>query len=205
MASCKNLIPKISEWLSQGSLDADTLIDFPWEVSGSGNVLKALYPRFPINVIVSCDDILGIIRLLVRLETETLTLDKDTKLLVYHKFLRRNIAPMVKYALIDDEDVPVLMVDLSIESLGKKEFNDALALLLAGVNDAIKQLGLEEYYKEKMFTNLLSLVKKHIEEGWGSDRVYEYLVKYAGMREKEAREIIKSMLEKKEGEPSVYV
>jgi len=195
----------IREWLSSGSVDAKSLVDFPWDVSVTGDCsIKAVYPKFPIGIDIVCDDRLGFLRLSITLETETLTLEKDEKILVYHKFLRRNTMPMVKYALTGDESIPTLIVDLSIKSLSKEEFNDALALLLAATNDSIKALGLEEYYKERMFTQLLELVQKYVEQGWGRERLYEYLTKYAGLKEEEAEQLLRSMFETK-GKPDVYI
>ncbi|MET1160865.1 MAG: hypothetical protein ABWW65_07885 [Thermoprotei archaeon] len=205
MPNCRELLETISEWLRQGTPGAEKLVDFPWEVSSDEKGLKAIYPRFPIDVVITCDDKLGVLRLSVQLQTETFTLEKDVKLIVYHKFLRRNVAPLVKYSLTGDEDIPTLMVDLSTKTLGKDEFNDALAMLLAAVNDAIKMLGLEEYYREAMFSKLLDLVKKHIEEGWSREDLYNYLVVNAGVKEEEAAEIIDSLLEKERRKPSVYV
>ena len=42
-----------------------------------------------------------------------------------------NVAPLVKYVLLDEEDIPALIVDMSTSSLGKEEFNNSLAVLLA--------------------------------------------------------------------------
>jgi len=202
---CEEVLKQISAWLQQGDINAENLVDFPWEVNREEKSLKAIYPRFPIEINITCEESIGFIRLSTTLDAETFTLSKDDKLLIYYKFLRRNNAPLVKYALKGDEAFPVLMVDLSIKTLGKEEFNDALALLLGAVNDVINLLGLEEYFKEKMFTTLLSLVAKHVEEGWGRDKIYDYLTSYVGLSKEEAREIVSSMFKQAGGKPSPYV
>jgi len=204
MVSCNELMNRVKEWLETGSLDAKTLVDFPWEVEETKYGLKAIYPRFPIEINITCNDEINVLRLMVKLDVVTYTLDRNMKLLVYHKFLRRNIAPLVKYVLVEDEDIPALVVDLTTEMLSKEEFNDALAVLLASAGDAINLLGLQDRYREKIFEEIIGLVKKHIEEGWGRDKIYDYLINYVGLKDKDAEEIVKSLLGERSREPSVY-
>ncbi|OYT38142.1 MAG: hypothetical protein B6U89_06285 [Desulfurococcales archaeon ex4484_58] len=205
MTSCNEILPKLADWLKQGSTDARNLVDFPWEVSIiDNNTLKAIYPRFPAEILVSCDDKLGIIRLSTSLNIETISLNTNDRLIVYRKLLRRNNVPLVKYSLIGDEDLLTLNVDLSIKSLGKEEFNDALAMLLSGIVDAVKMLGIEEYYQQILMLELVDLVKKHVDEGWGREKLYNYLVRTVGLSEEEAREILNSMFSR-EGGAGVYI
>ncbi len=208
MSSCTEIMEKIRDWLVQGRPDAETLLDFPWEVEESeGGLLKAVHPKFPVEIKIGCDDDIGIIRLATTTNYATASLDKDERLRIYHKLLRLNAAPLAKYVLSDD--YVDIAVDLSVKTLGKQEFNDALAMLLASVNAAVKALGLEEKFTELMLAELIELVGKHIEEGWGKDRLINYLVNRIGMSRKNAEELIDDLLsisgkKKEEGGSSIY-
>lgn len=207
MSNCKKALERIVQWLKQGYPNSKKLIDFPWEVEKvEEGVYKAVHPMFPVSIYMSCDDVIGVVRLQTPLDFETITLSKNDRLLLYHKLLRLSIAPMIKYVLVSDEDIPAIIVDLSVKTLGKNEFNDALAMHLAAVNAIIRELGLEEKYQSKLFIELLSLVRKHLEEGWGREKLIEYLVKYAKIQKDQAVEIIDAMLREmgEKTESSIY-
>ncbi len=206
MSSCKEVMDEIKNWLVQGRPDADNLVDFPWEVEEQEDgSLRAIHPKFPIDIIAWCDDDIGVIRLTATTNYPTISLDKDERLRIYHKLLRMNAAPLAKFLLFDDDDYVNVAVDLSVKTLGKQEFNDALAMLIASVNAAVKALGLEEEFTKLMFNQLVMLVRKHIEEGWGRDRLVNYLVNRVGMSREDAEELINDLLSSKEEPgPSIY-
>ncbi len=195
MTKCTEVLNQIITWLKQGKPSADKLVDFPWEVEEKdNNTYVAIHPMFPIKIFIGCDEEIGVIRLQTILDVETISLNNDERLILYHKLLKLNASPLTKFILVGDEDLPAIAVDLSIKTLGKDEFNDALALLLATVNASIKLFGLEEVYGSKLFMELLNLVKKHIEEGWGRERLIDYLVKNAKLNKDQAIEIVDSLL-----------
>ncbi len=195
MTKCTEVLNQIITWLKQGKPGADKLVDFPWEVEEKdNNTYVAIHPMFPIKIFIGCDEEIGIIRLQTILDVETISLNNDERLVLYHKLLKLNASPLTKFILVGDEDLPAIAVDLSTKTLGKGEFNDALALLLATVNASIKLLGLEEVYGSKLFMELLNLVKKHIEEGWGREKLIDYLVKNAKLKKEQAIEIVDSLL-----------
>ncbi|MCD6301104.1 MAG: hypothetical protein J7L82_03435 [Staphylothermus sp.] len=195
MSRCSDVLKQITSWLKQGKTDANKLIDFPWEVEEKdNNTYVAVHPMFPIKIFIGCDEDIGVVRLQAILDVETISLDNNERLVLYHKLLKLNASPLTKFILVSDEDFPAIAVDLSTKTLGKDEFNDALALLLATVNASIKLLGLEEEYSSKLFMELINLVKKHIEEGWGREKLIDYLVKYAKLNREQAIEIVDSLL-----------
>ncbi len=195
MTKCTEALNQIITWLKQGKPGADKLVDFPWEVEEKdNNTYVAIHPMFPIKIFIGCDEEIGVIRLQTILDVETISLNNDERLVLYHKLLKLNASPLTKFILVGDEDLPAIAVDLSTKTLGKDEFNDALALLLATVNASIKLLGLEEVYGSKLFMELLNLVKKHIEEGWGREKLIDYLVKNAKLNKDQATEIVDSLL-----------
>jgi hypothetical protein len=204
LSKCIEVLDKVIKWLKEGKPEAKNLVDFPWEVEKvEDNIYKAIHPMFPVNIFLTCDDSLGILRLQTPLGVETVTLSKDERLLLYHKLLRLNIAPLAKYALMGEDELTVL-VDLSIKTLGKKEFNDALAMHLASINAIIKELGLEKEYQTQLFLQLLGLVRKHLEEGWGREKLIDYLVRYAGLKREQAIEIVNSILKETSSEETIY-
>ncbi len=195
MSKCSEVLSQIITWLKQGKPGADKLVDFPWEVEEKdNNTYIAIHPMFPIKIFIGCDEEIGVIRLQSILDVETISLNNDERLVLYHKLLKLNASPLTKFILVGDEDLPAIAIDLSTKTLGKDEFNDALALLLATVNASIKLLGLEEVYGSKLFIELLNLVKKHIEEGWGREKLIDYLVKNAKLKKEQAVEIVDSLL-----------
>ncbi len=206
MPSCKDTLKQLREWLVQGRVDAETLVDFPWEVlEEEEQALKVIHPKFPVGILIVCDDEIGVVRLLVNTDISTISLDNDARLRLYHKLLKMNATPLTKFILYGDDDVVNIAVDLSTKTLGKQEFNDALALLIASLNALVKELGIEEEFSYRMLTEILRLVKKHLDEGWGRDKLVEYLVKRAGMKREEAEEIVKSLLsESRSGVPPMF-
>ncbi|NPA98865.1 MAG: hypothetical protein GXO43_05750, partial [Crenarchaeota archaeon] len=78
--------------------------------------------------------------------------------------------------------------------LSKTEFNDALALLLATLNSLAKTLDLTDVLSEAMAEGLIKLVRKHISEGYGRDRLLDYLVKVVGLTRSEAETLLREVL-----------
>ncbi len=200
MSNCSSLLREITRWLKEGHEDAKTLVELPWEVEEvKEGVLKAVYPKFPVEILISCDDDIGVVRLQSSTDYDTISMDNNERLKLYHKLLKLSMTPLVKFLLAGSDDTLVVAVDLSTKSLGKEEFNDALALLLATVNAVVQELGITQEYAEKMYIELLGLVLKHIKEGWGRERLLEYLVKRAGLSREDAEKLLESIL----GESSV--
>ncbi len=186
MTSCSEIMGLVEEWLRSGRPDADNLIDFPWEIEKEDGVLVAVHPKFPLRIRLVCSEDAKSIRASTWLAIPTIVKPNETRLILYRKMLRMNTIPLAKYMLVGDEDYIGAAVDLSIESLGKKEFNDALAFLLTAINSIASEIGETEELYRQMLEELIRLVKKHFEEGWGWDKMVRYLVEYVGMNREEA-------------------
>ena len=191
---CKDMLETVSLWLKTGRTDAENLIDFPWEVESREGVIKALHPKYPVEINILCDDDIGVLRLQVILPVETIGLDSEKRILIYRKLLKMNALPLTKTMLIGDDDYISIASDLSIKSLSKTEFNDALALLLATLNSLAKTLDLTDVLSEAMAEGLIKLVRKHISEGYGRDRLLDYLVKVVGLTRSEAETLLREVL-----------
>ncbi len=72
---CRDTLDTISLWLKTGSIDADNLVDFPWEVEKRNDVIKAVHPKYPVEINIYCDDEIGVLRLQIVLPVATIELD----------------------------------------------------------------------------------------------------------------------------------
>lgn len=205
MNNCSSLLKEVARWLKEGHEDAKTLVELPWEVEEvEKGVLKAVYPKFPVEILISCDDDIGVIRLQSSTDYFTISMENNERLKLYHKLLKLSMTPLVKFLLAGSDDTLIVAVDLSTKSLRKEEFNDALALLLATVNAVVQELGITQEYAQKMYIELLSLVLKHIKEGWGRGRLLEYLVKRAGLNREDAEKLLESIFGESSATESIY-
>ncbi len=192
---CRDTLDTISLWLKTGSIDADNLVDFPWEVEKRNDVIKAVHPKYPVEINIYCDDEIGVLRLQIVLPVATIGLDSEKRILIYRKLLKMNALPLTKAMLTGDDDYISIASDLSIKSLGKSEFNDALALLLAALNSLAKILDLTDVLSEAMVEGLIKLVRKHIDKGYGRNRLLEYLVKVVDLTREEAESLLREVLD----------
>lgn len=192
---CSDTLDTISLWLKTGSVDADNLVDFPREVEKRNDVIKAVHPKYPMEINIYCDDEIGVLRLQIVLPVAIIELDSEKKILIYRKLLKMNALPLTKAMLTGDDDYISIASDLSIKSLGKSEFNDALALLLAALNSLAKILDLTDILSEAIVEVLIKLVRKHTDESYGRDRLLEYLVKVVGLTREEAESLLREILD----------
>ena len=189
--SCREVLDKLAEWLRQGTPEADNLVDFPWEVEGvEKNTIRAIHPRFPVGIDILCSDEAHSIRLIILTNIGTVNYDNTIRVKLYRRLLRLNNMPLAKYMLYGDEDYIGIAVDLSIYSIGKREFNDALAFLLGSLVMVVKEVGIEEELYKTMTEELARLVARHFEEGWSRDKLLDYLIKIVGMNPKEAEDFL---------------
>ncbi len=194
LPGCEEALKTIKEWLVQGSPDADNLVDFPWEVEVvDKNTIKAVHPRFPMEIDIFCSDEAKSIRATILTPLETIGLDNASRVKLYRTLLRLNNMPLAKYLLYGENDSIGVAVDLSTFTLGKKEFNDALAFLISGIVTVAKEFGVEEAIYMEMAEELAKLVSKHFEEGWSKERLLNYLVNIVGMDRKEAIEFLSKL------------
>ncbi len=192
--SCKESLETLKKWLKEGIPSAETLVDFPWEVEERGpSSIRAVHPRFPIGIDIICSDEARSIRVIVLTKFDTINLDNKTRIKLYRRLLRMNNMPLSKYILYGEDDTIGVAVDLSIYSLGKREFNDALAFLLGALVTVAKEVGVEEELYKSMVEELAHLVAKHFEEGWSREKLVEYLVDIVGMNPKDAEDFLNTL------------
>ncbi|MCD6488050.1 MAG: hypothetical protein J7K21_02375 [Desulfurococcales archaeon] len=194
MVSCPEILEQLAKWLKEGRPDANNLVDFPWEIERSSNdTIRAIHPRFPVEINILCSDEAESIRAVIATNIITINMDNPTRVKLYRRLLRLNNMPFAKYILFGEEDSVAVAVDLSIYSLGKREFNDALAFLISGLVSVAKEFGIEEELYQSMINELASLVAKHFEEGWSREKLLDYLVNIVGMNPKDAEEFLRNL------------
>lgn len=195
LKKCNEVITELARWLKEGRPDADNLIDFPWEVEVlmKKHSIRALHPRFPIEINIVCSDESKSIRAMVSTNIPTINLDNKERVMIYRKLLRLNTLPIAKTLLYGDGDYIGVASDTSIYSLGKKEFNDILAFLLALLVTAAKEVGFEEELYRRVMEELARLVAKYFEKGWSREKLVRYLIETVGMSPSDAEEFLEAI------------
>ena len=186
---------RIIEWLKEGYDGARDIVDLPWTVTKTGpDRYIAEYPKMPFVLNLIFDE--GFVYLLVPLGIETLTLPNDEKLKIYHALLRLNgHINLLKFTLSGMNDEIVLRVDLDKKTLGKGEFNDALTVLLLGLNYVVQVLGLEEDFAQSVFERVIGMVLERIEKGATKEELMKFLTVKVGMSQEEAKTLLDQIFE----------
>ncbi len=191
----EELEAQIIGWLKEGRDDAKDIVDLPWTVTrtGAGHYL-AEHPKMPFVLNLVFGE--GFVYLLVPLGFETLTLSNDERLKVYHTLLRLNEGiNLLKFTLSGMNDEIVLRVDLDRKTLGKGEFNDALTVLLIGINEVVQALGLEEDFAQSIFEHVINMVLERIENGATEGELMAFLTGKVGMSREDAKTLLDRIFE----------
>ncbi len=182
-------------WLREGDDSAPDIVDLPWVVNPvRDNVYLAEHPRLPFTLLLVFSD--EFVQLVVPLGLETLSMSTGDRLRVYHTLLKLNDdINLLKYTLSGMNDEVTLRVDLDKKTLGKDEFNDALTVLLIGLQAAVTNLGLEEEFANEVFERLVGMVVSRLEKGATEEELMRFLTQKVGMPEKDAKELLNTILQ----------
>ncbi|MEB3778828.1 MAG: hypothetical protein GSR85_01150 [Desulfurococcales archaeon] len=196
----------LKEWLKNGIEKPSSIIDVKWIIeeeykdeNGALISFKAIYPEFPISILVLSMDIekesgidrkIKMVRLIVETPLTTIDLDLKEREYVYRILLQMSRHPMIKYYLYGDNLNIAIAADLDLKGLGKEEFDDALAFLLAGVLYLYDKFGAKDALTIELLKNLSILISNYVRQGWSRDRLIEYLVDKAGIPKEIAVELI---------------
>ncbi|NJE85439.1 DNA-binding protein [Thermococcus sp. CX2] len=185
---------QVLSWLKEGDDAAKDIVDLPWSITNVGQgVYMAEHPRMPFTLLVMFSE--GFVHLIVPLRLETLAMTKDERLKVYHTLLLLNDrVNLMKFTLSGMNDEVYLRVDLDKKSLGKEEFNDALAALLIGLQEAVTVLGIEEAFAQEVFDRIVWMVYERIQKGATKEELLRFLVAKVGMPESDAKKLLNEIL-----------
>ncbi|NJE61871.1 YbjN domain-containing protein [Thermococcus sp. 21S7] len=186
----RDIETRVLEWLKTGNDKAEDIVDLPWSIRKVGlDIYVAEHPRMPFSLLVTFSE--EFIHLLVPLGLETFSMAKDEKLKVYHTLLRLNDqVNLMKFTLSGMDDDVYLRVDLDKKTLGKDEFNDALAALLVGLMSAVSALGLEEAFAKEIFDRIVGMVLERVERGASRDELMRFLTVKVGMSVEDAKNLL---------------
>ncbi|MCE4602154.1 MAG: DUF885 domain-containing protein [Desulfurococcales archaeon] len=196
----------LRDWLREGVDDPSTIVDVKWVITGekrgeSGlEQITAIFPDLPIRVIIigfqveEMGDKLNLARMVVETPIDTISMDLKDRERVYRKLLSISRMPVVKSYLYGDDLNIAVAVDLNLRGLTKEEFNDSLAMLLAGVLHLYKELGMEETLNMELWRNLAILLSNYMQSGWTREQLTRFLVEKAGMSREEAEKIIDTLM-----------
>jgi len=193
-------VEKIKGWLEKGKDRADTLIGLPWDISENRQdnltVMAVHHPSVPFIITVNITE--SFAKLGIETDIETDFLEPTDRLKIYKTLLTLNgLSNLMKIGIIGVESKIAIFADLDLESLNKEEFNDALSALVMGAYSVYKSLGLEDRLNQATFQKLAYLAYHQLEEGKDPSEVVLYLSSRTGLEEKEAEEIVNSIMEMK--------
>jgi len=179
----------IREWLESGVLAGSGVL-LKWEVLGEErdergrlSVFRASCIGFPVNLVVlsvdgpSCRDGPCVARLVIETGIPTVDLDPNVKLRLYRSLLLAGRLALAKFYLYGDEHYIGVAADLDLRSLSRAEFEDYLAMLVAGYLYLRELPGMEEILREKELDVLAGIVLEHLKHGESKEKVVETLEK----------------------------
>lgn len=185
-----NVESKVIEWLKSGADSARDIVDLPWSLKElQPGVYLAEHPRMPFSLMVAFSG--DFVRLIIPLGLETLSMSTEERLKVYHTLLRLNDdVHLMKFALSGMNDDVYLRADLDKKTLGKDEFNDALAALLIGLLSAVSALGLEKEFEDEIFDRIVGMVVERIQKGASREELMRFLTVKVGMPKGDAKALL---------------
>jgi len=206
--SAEEVLEQIKKWFEVGDEKAKDIVELPWEVKvydvEGRKVIEAINPRMPIKFYALLIAGKDVVRIAVKTGFETVYLDSDTRLKIYRDALLGNDSlPLMKYVLMPPNDELALAVDLSIYTLGEKEFNNALTALFVGLSLAASKLGMGEVLARDLMKTLAEMINERIKKGYSPEELVKFLVEKVGMEEGEARGLIEKIVGK--GRPSPWI
>ncbi len=187
------MIDEIEKWLVEGSEDAQDLVDLPWKVEREGNMLVAQHPKIPFYLYVSEGE--NTIKLRVYTGIETAVEETKDRLKILRSLMILNGAvDYLKFVLEEINEEVVLRVDLSKKHFSKDVFEDAIGTLLTGMYLMVKVLGMEEEFREELFTRIVGMVRERLSEGASRGDLIKFLTGRVGLNQKDAEEIVDEII-----------
>ena len=205
---------KFSGWLKGGKEEADKVLDFPWDIEVTEgeeeDVLTATHPKIPFPMVIHITKQYA--NLFMDTGVPTDTIDVEDRMRIYKKLLYINMnLNLMKTGLVGEEQRVVLVVDLDLASLNKKEFNDAVTALTFGSQHVIDALGLTNELSNLMLDRTAKMVSDKVGDGQSKDDILQFLIHRVGMDKEYAEEFMKKVLtalgeaEDKEEPDLVYI
>ncbi len=197
---------QFSEWLEQGKDGAEHLLDYPWDIELKDvptdppkDLIVASHPKIPFHIEIVVGKHFA--NLVINPIIPTDALETTERMRLYKKLLHLNTdLNLMKAGLVGYDDIPVIQVDLDLESLNKLEFNDALTLLIIGAHNMVKILGITTEMENFMLNRFKAIVTEKSQEGDSKETILEFLIERGGLDKNSAETIVSMTLKEMEAD-----
>lgn len=205
---------KFTRWLKKGKEEASRVIDMPWDievkVEEEKDIITAAHPKIPFPIVIHVSEEFANIYMDTAIPTDTI--EVEMRMRAYKKLLYMNTnLNLMKTGLVGEEQRVVLIVDLSLTSLNKTEFNEAITAISFGAHHVVEALGLTKELSTAMLERTAQMVSDKVKGGDSKDDILKFLIQRVGMEKVYAEEFMKKIMDtikEKEGakEPDlVYI
>jgi len=194
-------IEKIAKWFQEGNEDSKTLLGIPWDVEthkdDETDVLVATHPKIPYKIGVIFSQQFASLHIDPGVRTDAL--DVAERMRIYKRLLHINTdLNQMKTGLLGNEDQVIITVDLNLASLSKKEFNDALTLLIMGAARLIEALELTDELSNSLMERNAQLIIEKLNKGESREEILDFLIHRVGLEKDYAEQFLKNVIEFKE-------
>ncbi|MDP7265659.1 MAG: hypothetical protein QGH39_08900 [Candidatus Thermoplasmatota archaeon] len=205
---------KFTRWLKKGKEDATKVLDMPWDievkVEEDKDIITAVHPKIPFPVVIHVTKEFANIYMDTGVPTDTI--DVEERMRAYKKLLYINTnLNLMKTGLIGEEQRVVLIVDLSLTSLNKTEFNEAITAISFGAHHVVEALGLTKELSNALLKRTAIMVSDKVKGGETKEDIMKFLIQRVGMKKEYAVEFMKKVMStieaaEKAGEPDlIYI
>ncbi len=185
----------IEKWLREGTDDAKSIIDLPWDVKREEDkendviVLVAKHLRFPMPIVFRVDDYNTTVMLEIDYATDSM--EPKERMEIYRNLLKINTElPYIKVALVGDDLYVILIGEIETKMVDHDVLNSYVEVVLNGLYKVASSLGLENDLIQLTMENIVSFVDDKRESGMKKEEIENYLAKKLGMPKSEVTSII---------------
>ncbi|MFG1449533.1 MAG: hypothetical protein AAE983_02690 [Thermoplasmataceae archaeon] len=184
---------EILSWVAKGNEDASNLVDLPWKITETDNVVILQNDQVPFSIFLTFGE--AIMRMHLRSGIETAVLENQPRLSIYRTLLLLNRQlDLVKFMLEGMNEEVVARVDLELVNLSKEEFNDGMNTLLSSIYLMVRALKLEDQFREGITQRMIMMVQDMIRQGKTREDILAFLTDRIGLPKDQAEQVLKEMI-----------
>ena len=184
---------EILSWVAKGNEDASNLVDLPWKITETDNVVILQNDQVPFSIFLTFGE--AIMRMHLRSGIETAVLENQPRLSIYRTLLLLNRQlDLVKFMLEGMNEEVVARVDLELVNLSKEEFNDGMNTLLSSIYLMVRALKLEDQFREGITQRMIMMVQDMIRQGKAREDILAFLTDRIGLPKDQAEQVLKEMI-----------
>ncbi len=184
---------EILSWVAKGNEDASNLVDLPWKITETDNIVILQNDQVPFSIFLTFGD--TIMRMHLRSGIETAVLENQPRLSIYRTLLLLNRQlDLVKFMLEGMNEEVVARVDLELVTISKEEFNDGMNTLLSSIYLMVRALKMEDQFREGITQRMIMMVQDMIRQGKTREDILAFLTDRIGLPKDQAEEVLKEMI-----------